>query len=412
MRTIALLSIATVIFVACQSNSADHTTPPDDNQDSTLSPVENKKPNTTYKPAFEGQTRVAGVRTNAGLDVKVVTEGLKNPWGMVNLPDGRILITEKGGTMRIVSTSGQLSAPITGLPPVNDSGQGGLLDVAIDPDFSQNRLVYWSFSQNVPPGTLTALGKGKLSADEQRIEGAKVIYQAKPAFNSSLHYGSRLEWDKQGNLFMSTGERSDIVSRPQAQQLNSAMGKVLRLTREGKPVDGNPFMNQEGSLPEIYTYGHRNVQGLATHPETGDLWEIEFGPRGGDEVNRIQAGKDYGWPEISYGLEYSGERIGKGITQKDGMEQPVYYWDPVVSPSGAVFYSGNMFPEWKNNLFIGALSGMHIVRLVIKDDKVVGEERLLEDMKNRIRDVLQGPDGSLYAITDGGNGKLLQIRRK
>ncbi len=319
---------------------------------------------------------------------------------------------EKGGTMRIVSTSGQLSAPITGLPPVNDSGQGGLLDVAVDPDFSQNRLVYWSFSQNVPPGTLTALGRGKLSADEQRIEGATVIYQAKPAFNSSLHYGSRLEWDKQGNLFMSTGERSDIVSRPQAQQLNSALGKVLHLTREGKPVEGNPFINQQGALPEIYTYGHRNVQGLATHPETGDLWEIEFGPRGGDEVNRIQPGKDYGWPEISYGLEYSGERIGKGITQKSGMEQPVYYWDPVVSPSGAIFYSGNMFPEWKNNLIIGALSGMHIIRLVIEDNKVVGEERLLEDMKNRIRDVLQGADGSLFAITDVDNGKLLQIRRK
>ncbi|RXF67910.1 PQQ-dependent sugar dehydrogenase [Arcticibacter tournemirensis] len=412
MRTIALLSIATVIFVACQSNSPDHATTPDEHQDSTLSPVETKKPNTTYKPAFEGQTRIAGVRTKAGLDVKVVAEGLRNPWGMVNLPDGRILITEKGGTMRIVSTSGQLSAPITGLPPVNDSGQGGLLDVAIDPDFSQNRLVYWSFSQNVPPGTLTALGKGKLSADEQRIEGAEVIYQAKPAFNSSLHYGSRLVWDKQGNLFMSTGERSDIVSRPQAQQLNSALGKVLHLTKDGKPVAGNPFMNKDGALPEIYSYGHRNVQGLATHPETGDLWEIEFGPRGGDEVNRIQAGKDYGWPEITYGLEYSGERIGKGITQKEGMEQPVYYWDPVVSPSGAVFYSGNMFPEWKNNLFIGALSGMHIVRLVIKDNKVVGEERLLEDMKNRIRDVLQGSDGSLYAITDGGNGKLIQIRRK
>jgi glucose/arabinose dehydrogenase len=295
---------------------------------------------------------------------------------------------------------------------VNPEGQGGLLDVAIDPDFASNRIVYWSFSQNVPPGTLTAVGKGKLSADERTIEGATVIYQAKPAFNSRLHYGSRLEWDKNGYLFVSTGERSDLASRPQAQQLNSALGKVLRITKEGKPAPGNPFANQQGAFPEIYSYGHRNVQGLAIHPVTGDLWEDEFGPKGGDEVNRIEPGKNYGWATITYGLEYSGQKVGEGITQKAGLEQPVYYWDPVVSPSGATFYSAGLIPEWKNNLFIGALSGMHIVRLVIENNKVVGEERLLADGQNRIRDVLQGQDGALYAITDGERGRLIRIGKK
>lgn len=375
-------------------------------------PVETKPPNSHYSPAFKGQTRVKGVHTQTALDIKTLTEGLVSPWGMVNLPDGRILITQKAGTMRIATPAGQLSEPITGLPPVNDEGQGGLLDVAIDPDFATNRMVYWSFSQNVPPGTLTAVAKGRLSADERTIENATVIYQAKPAFNSRLHYGSRLEWDKNGYLFVSTGERSDLASRPQAQQLNSALGKVLRITKEGKPAPGNPFASQPGAFPEIYSYGHRNVQGLATHPVTGDLWEDEFGPRGGDEVNRIEPGKNYGWATITYGLEYSGEPVGEGITQKAGLEQPVYYWDPVVSPSGATFYSGSLIPEWKNNLFIGALSGMHIVRLVIENNKVVGEERLLADAQNRIRDVLQGKDGALYAITDGEHGRLIRIGKK
>lgn len=412
MKITILLPAVLLFFLSCKTDHPSGSNPPDGEADSALSPVETKPANTNYKPAFEGQTRVAGTRTRTPLDISTVAEGLANPWGMVSLPDGRILITEKGGTMRIASAKGELSAKITGLPPVNSDGQGGLLDVAIDPDFASNRTIYWSFSQNVAPGTLTAVGKGRLSADEKTVEGATVIYQAKPAFNSTLHYGSRLIWDKDGNLFVSTGERSDIVSRPQAQQLNSALGKVLRITKDGKAAEGNPFVSQAGSLAEIYSYGHRNVQGLAIHPATGDLWELEFGPRGGDELNRIQAGKNYGWPTITYGLEYSGERIGEGITQREGLEQPVYYWDPVVSPSGCTFYDGDLIPEWKNNLFIGALSGMHILRLVIDKDKVVREERLLADKQYRIRDVLQGKDGALYAITDGPSGRLLRIGKK
>jgi len=371
-------------------------------QDSLLPPVETKNPNADYEPAFKGQTRAPGIETKTEYDASIFAKGLSSPWGMTNLPDGRILITEKGGTMRIVSELGVLSNAVTGLPPVNSSGQGGLLDVAIDPKFSENRLVYWSFSKNGTNGTATAVGKGRLSDDETKIENAQVIYTALPEFESTLHYGSRLEWDGNGNLFVSTGERSKMESRPEAQNLDAALGKIVRITKDGEPAQGNTFIGQRGALPEIYSYGHRNVQGLATHPETGDLWEGEFGPKGGDEINLIKPGKNYGWPVITYGVEYSGEPVGKGITQHEGMEQPVYYWDPAVSPSGITFYSGEMIKEWKNNLFLGCLSGTHIVRLVIKDDHIVAEERLLEDEGERFRDLLEGKDGALYAITDSG----------
>ncbi|MCH5716235.1 PQQ-dependent sugar dehydrogenase [Niabella hibiscisoli] len=239
-----------------------------------------------------------------------------------------------------------------------------------------------------------------------------VIYRATPAFAGTLHYGGRILFDKSGHLFVSTGERSDLQTRPKSQDLATGLGKIVRITKDGKPANGNPFINTAGAMPENYTYGHRNVQGLAIHPQTGDLWENEFGPRGGDEVNRIEAGKNYGWPTISYGLEYSGGKIGEGLTQKEGLEQPVYYWDPVVSPSGMTFYSGDLIPEWKNNLFIGCLSGSHIVRLEIKDNKVVGEERLLTDRQDRFRDVQQGKDGALYAVCDGAHGKLYRIGKK
>jgi glucose/arabinose dehydrogenase len=268
-------------------------------------------------------------------------------------------------------------------------------------------MVYWSFSENTGQANLTAIAKGSLSADEKKIENAKVIYRATPAHNSVLHYGGRILFDKTGNLIISTGERSDLVTRPQAQDLNSALGKVIRITKDGQAAPGNPFAGRSGVRPELYSYGHRNVQGLAFNPETGDLWETEFGPRGGDELNLIQPGKNYGWPTITYGLEYSGEKVGQGITQKDGLEQPVYYWDPVLSPSGITFYAGDQIPEWKNNLFIGGLSSMHIARLVIKNNRVVGEEMLLSRENQRFRDITQGKDGALYAITD--DGRLYRI---
>ena len=312
--------------------------------------------------------------------------------------------------MRIVKPNGELSAPVKGLPAVNSGGQGGLLGITIDPAFEQNRMVYWVFSENAGGGTLTAVAKGKLSADETSIENAAVIYRATPAYDGELHYGGRILFDRNGNLFVSTGERSDLATRPQAQQLNSSLGKIIHITTDGKPVAGNPFEGQADAKPELYSYGHRNVQGLAFHPVTGDLWENEFGPRGGDEVNRVLPGKNYGWPTITYGIEYSGEPIGDAIQQKAGLEQPVYYWDPVVSPSGMTFYRGNTIPEWENNLFISCLSGMHLVRLVIENNKVVGEERLLSDEVQRFRDVTQGKDGALYTVTD--QGRLYRITKK
>jgi glucose/arabinose dehydrogenase len=375
-----------------------------------LPPVETKEPNSAYKSAFPGQTRIAAVKSATNYEGKVLTEALKSPWGITSLPDGRLLVTEKEGTMRIVTPAGKVGDAITGIPKVNPSGQGGLLGIRVDPAFETNRMVYWVFSEPLPEGNLTAVAKGKLSADEKKIEGATVIYQAKPAYKGNLHYGGRILIDKDGNLLISTGERSDKVTRPQAQSLNSGLGKVIRITKEGKPAPGNPFAGQAGARPELYSYGHRNVQSLAFDPASGDLWEAEFGPRGGDELNHIKPGKNYGWPTITYGIEYSGEKVGDAIQQKEGLEQPVYYWDPVVSPSGMTFYNSDHIPEWKNNLFIGSLSGMHILRLIIKNDKVVGEERLLSADFQRFRDITQGKDGALYAITD--QGRLYRVDKK
>ncbi len=374
------------------------------------SSVETKSPNSNYAPAFAGQTRIAAVKTSTPYEATVITQSLHHPWGLVAMPDGRLLITEKDGDLRIAKTDGSLSAAITGLPKVNSSGQGGLLGLTLDPQFAANRMVYWCFSEETIDGNLTAVAKGKLSADETHIENAVVIYRATPAHNSVLHYGGRIRFDKTGSLFVSTGERSDLETRPLAQSLQAALGKVLRITTEGQPAPGNPFATTAGACPEIYSLGHRNVQGLAINPETGDLWETEFGPRGGDELNRIEAGKNYGWPTITYGLEYSGEKVGDGIQQHAGLEQPIYYWDPVISPSGIAFYSGSGIPEWKNNLFIGSLSGTHLDRLVIKDNKVVGEERLLANEGQRFRDVTEGSDGALYAVTD--DGRLYRIAKK
>lgn len=374
------------------------------------SSVETKKPNADYKPAFEGQTRIAAVATKTPYEGKVLTTELKRPWGIAAMPDGKFLVTEKGGTMKIVSASGSVGETISGVPPVASEGQGGLLGVCLDPDFSKNRMVYWVFSEPLDNGNLTSVAKGKLSADEKRLEGVTVIYRATPAYKGTLHFGGRVLFAKDGTLFLSTGERSNMETRPQAQDLNSGLGKIIRITTEGKPATGNPFAGNAKARPELYSYGHRNVQGIALHPATGDLWETEFGPRGGDEINRVLPGKNYGWPTITYGIEYRGDKVGDAIQQKEGMEQPVYYWDPVISPSGITFHDGRDMAEWKNNLFISALSGMHVCRIVIENDKVIGEERLLSGENQRFRDITQGTDGALYAVTD--QGRLYRIGKK
>lgn len=404
--SIFLVSIILVSAQSCTKNENNGGGNVDSTQLEFFPPVETNAANTNYTPAFAGQTRIFGAKTKAAYNVESVAQNIGTPWAVVPLPDGRLLITDKSGFMQIFSASGQLEKKINGFPAVDSEGQGGMLDVAPDPDFSNNKILYWSFSERQPDGgNLMALAKGTLSSDETTVENPEVIFRATPKLNSSnLHYGSRIVFASDGNLFVSTGERSVLEGRAQAQQLNSNLGKIFRLTKEGKAAPGNPFENENNANPEIYAYGIRNPQGLAIHPLTGDLWEAEFGPRGGDEVNIIKAGKNYGWPTITYGIEYSGATIGQGITQKDGMEQPIYYWDPVVSPSGITFYTGDAIPEWKNNLFLAALSGQHIVRLVIDaKNKVIGEERIMADKKERVRDVANHPDGSIYAVTDSGN---------
>lgn len=409
-RYLILIAAAAVLMASCDQKTDQSETSADSESVASLPPVETKEGNTNYKPAFEGQTRVAGVKTTTPYEVTILDSTLNKPWGITQLPDGRFIITEKGGTMRIVSATGSVGDPLRGIPKVSSEGQGGLLGICLDPSFDENRMVYWAFSEPRPQGNLTAVAKGKLSADEKSMEGVTVIYRATPAYKGTLHYGGRVVFSKDGHLYVSTGERSDLQTRPQAQDLNSGLGKIIRIDTEGKPIKGNPFEGKEGARPEIYSYGHRNVQGIAFHPRTGDLWETEFGPRGGDELNRVEAGKNYGWPVITYGIEYSGKNIGDSIQQKEGMEQPVYYWDPVISPSGITFYDGDAISEWKNNLFISSLSGMHICRIVIEDNKVVGEERLLADQEQRFRDITQGRDGALYAVTD--QGRLYKIAKK
>jgi glucose/arabinose dehydrogenase len=410
MLKLVILATAAVVFTSCSTNTTVNGTITPGTDSTTGTPVETRSANTDYKPAFAGQTRVASVKTTTPYEGTAINTTLRRPWGITTLPDGRLLITEKEGVMRIATTAGQVGQAITGIPPVNPGGQGGLLGVTTDPQFATNRMIYWVFSESITGGNVTSVAKGALSADERRIENATIIYRATPAYNNTMHYGGRVLVDRSGNLIVSTGERSDLATRPQAQQLNSALGKIVRITKDGQPAAGNPFAGRSDARPEIYSYGHRNVQGLAFHPETGDLWESEMGPRGGDELNMVQPGKNYGWPTIGYGVEYSGEKIGAGQTQQTGMEQPVYYWDPVLSPSGMTFYSGDNIPEWKNNVFICGLNSNHIARLVIRNNKVMGEERLLTGLGQRFRDITQGKDGALYAVTD--DGRLYKIARK
>jgi glucose/arabinose dehydrogenase len=398
-------------LLSCHSNSQSNTDQKSGiSTADSLPPVETKKPNSDYKPAFVGQTRVKGTKTKTPIQVTLLDSTLKFPWGICNLPDGRLLITEKLGTMCIETLDGKLDKQITGLPKVNADGQGGLLDVNVDPDFSTNRMVYFDYAEPGAKGNLLAIAKGKLSQDETHLENIQVIYRAAPAWKGTLQYGSRIVFDKDGNLFVTTGERSDKEIRTKAQDLSVAIGKVLHLTKDGKPVPGGPFANTKGALPEIYAYGLRSPEGMAINPATGEIWEDEFGPKGGDELNIIRPGKNYGWPVITYGREYSGDQVGDGIQQKEGMEQPIYYWDPVISPSGMTFYNSDTIPEWKGNIFIACLSSSHLTRLVLDGDRVAAEEWLMQDMGQRFRAVTQAKNGALYVISE--QGRLYKVAKK
>jgi glucose/arabinose dehydrogenase len=355
-----------------------------------------------YKPAFSGQTRVAGTRTATAYDTRIVTQALVKPWSMVALPDGRFLVTQKEGVFKIVSTDGKVSNSITGAPAVDSGGQGGLLGITIDPDFASNRMIYFVFSEPVANGNHAAVAKARLRDDETAIENVNVIYRVTPTYNGDKHNGGKLAFNKDGHLFLTSGERSDMATRPLAQDNSTSLGKILLITKTGQAVTDPLMLPPAGTRPEIFSTGHRNPLGIAIHPATGELWSAEMGPKGGDEINIIRRGTNYGWPVITYGIEYSGATVGEGLTQKAGYEQPVYYWDPSISPGGIAFYTGNNMPEWHHNLFVASLSGKHIVRLVLDGNKVTGEERLLSAEGQRFRDLSMGKDGKLYAITDEG----------
>ena len=361
-----------------------------------------------YEPAFPGQTRACGVASDVALDVAVLTTALERPWAVEPLPDGALLVTEKSGRMRVVSASGEVGPPIAGVPAVDDRRQGGLLDVALSPGFAADRTIFWSYTEPRDGGNGTSVARGVLSSDGARLDDVQVILRTQPTYDNNMHYGSRIVFAEDGTLFVTVGERSDRATRYQAQQLDSHLGKVLRIQPDGTPAPGNPFVGQEDALPEIWSYGHRNPQAAALDAQ-GRLWVVEHGPRGGDEVNLAEEGENYGWPVITYGIDYRGGPItyaggpaSGAEAQRAGLEQPVYFWDPVIAPSGAQFYSGAAFPAWRGSLFVGALRGTRLVRLVIDGDRVTGEEHLLADRGQRLRDVRQGPDGALYVVTDGG----------
>ncbi len=377
--------------------------------DSDCTPLETREPNAPdQRPAFEGQRRACGVTSNVALEVTVLAKGLENPWSVEPLPGGDLLITEKPGRMRVVTAAGAMGQPLGGVPKVDARGQGGLLDVALSPTFESDRTIFWSYSEPREGGNATSVARGVLSADRRQVEQVRVIFRAMPTYDGTMHYGSRLAFGPDGMLYVTLGERSDKPIRPQAQRLDSHMGKIVRIAPDGSVPKDNPFVGKDGALPEIWSLGHRNIQAAAFDPE-GRYWDIEHGTQGGDELNLVEKGKNYGWPVVAYGEEYAGTPIPDAVTARDGIQQPAYYWDPVIAPSGAQFYTGNAFPAWKGSLFIGSLKEMRLVRLTLENQRVTGEEHLLTDRSRRVRDVRQGPDGALYLVTDHAKGELWRV---
>lgn len=415
MRTSVSLVALAGLLAACGGGEPSQTaTAPTTEQPATPArgaPVQQGNANKAdATPAFPEQTRAPEAKTNVTLNVEVLADGIENAWAGALLPDdGSLLVTSQTGKLWLV-TPGQEKSEVTGVPKVDARDQGGLFDISVGPDYMTNRTVYFTFAEDRGGGKNgTSLAKATLSADRKKLENVSVIFKQEPAWASTKHYGNNIEWDSAGNIYLTLGERSDPEPRVFAQDLNSHLGKIVKLKADGTPADGNPFIGQANARPEIWSYGHRNVQGAAMHPDTGKLWAIEHGPRGGDEINIPEAGKNYGWPIISYGIEYSGGPIGEGITAKEGMEQPIYYWDPVIAPGDMIFYRGNLFP-WKGDLLIGSLGPNQIVRLDVEGDRVTGEERLLTD-QGRIRDIIEAPDGALYVVAQDA-GKLLRVTPK
>jgi glucose/arabinose dehydrogenase len=358
-------------------------------------------------PAADAQLKAGNqedsMTTSAGdISINDVVGGLDHPWGMAFLPDGRLLVTERdAGTLRVVNRDGTLSGPVGGTPFVSTNGQGGMLDVALDPDFASNSYVYLTYAEPGEAGTSTALGRGRMQGDS--LAGFEVVFRMEPKMESSKHYGSRIAFLPDGTLALTTGERFEFDP---AQDLSNHLGKVIRINPDGSVPADNPFVNQAGAMPEIWSYGHRNVQAAAVDPATGNLWVVEMGPLGGDELNLVQKGANYGWPIVSWGKNYDGSEIPDPPTRPE-FTDAVKHWTPVISPNGMMFYGGSAFPAWQGSAFVGSLSRLALMRLTIMGDQVVGEEQL--DLGARIRDVEEGPDGLLYVLTDADDGHVWRI---
>ncbi|HEV7434764.1 MAG TPA: PQQ-dependent sugar dehydrogenase, partial [Pseudorhizobium sp.] len=392
MNRLPLLLSATIL-------SAAFAAPPAQAQEARDSVVTAPPNAPDQQPAFEGQTRAPQPPQTPELKTEVVAEGLPHLWAMEFLPDGRMLVTAKQGAMHILSEDGEVGPEVEGVPDVLAQGQGGLLDVALGPNFESSGMIYFSFAEQRENGNGTSVASAKLVTNDQgggQLENVEVIFRQMPSYDGNKHFGSRLVFGPEGNLFVTVGERSDPEPRVQAQDVTSGLGKIFRITPEGEPVEGNPFIGKEG-LPEIWSLGHRNLQS-ATLDGQGRLWTVEHGPRGGDELNKPEAGKNYGWPEVTYGIDYSGAPIGEGITTMEQTEQPVYYWDPVIAPSGMAYYDGDAIPEWQGAFLVGGLVSQGLVVVHMDGDRVQYEERVPLDA--RIRDVRVGPDGAVYAVTE------------
>jgi glucose/arabinose dehydrogenase len=373
-------------------------------------PVEQGPPNVpAFHPAFPEQTRAPASDSGVTLAVERLADGLDHPWGIAILPDGSYLVTERSGTLRVFRDGALRPEPVAGVPEVLDQGQGGLLDVAASPGFATDRLVYLTYSKPLADDmSATAVARGRLADDASALTDVTDIFVQEPPSPVPLQYGSRILFDGEGHAFITTGEHSSPDQRVKAQDLASTYGKVLRVNLDGTAPPDNPFAGIDGALPSIWSLGHRNPQGAAIRPGTGELWTVEHGPRGGDELNLIEPGKNYGWPVVSYGENYDGTPVGEGITSADGMTEPRYYWDPVIAPGGMAFYEGAMFPAWQGDLLIAAMKPGALVRLHLEGDTVTGEERLLED-QGRIRDVEVAPDGAILVLTDAADGAILRL---
>ncbi len=390
---------AALIFAACSGSPS--------NGQQSQNAVAQGAPNTDFAPAFAGQTRAPEALSGVQINAEEIATGLNHPWAIVFLPDGRMLVTERPGRLRVVTREGQISAPVAGLPEVFAQGQGGLLDVVLSPTFATDRLIYWTYSEpREGGGNGTSVARGRLSDDVSRVESVQVIFRQMPSWQSRGHFGSRLVFDREGRLYVVLGDRQNPEPRQLAQDLSTHIGKVVRINADGSAPADNPFVGQANHRAENWSYGHRNIQGADLHPDTGELWTIEHGPRGGDELNIPRAGRNYGWPVIGYGEDYNGSRMHEA-SAREGMEQPIYYWDPVIAPGDMDFYRGTLFP-WRGDILIAGLETEALVRLDVEGERVTGEERFALNV-GRIRDLAESEDGALWIITDEDNGRVLRL---